>query len=292
MSIRFAPILALLALFVAAMTTNELVKPEPGSVGSTVTQPLTAEASGKTASPLTVSDVSTSTPIFNPSVEGLTITATTNQIASSQSPTIVKTSGGAVVRHLPAGAGSTTLAWLWDGADDAGKGVAPGDYRFEVQLTDARSKDVHAASQPFTVTDKRIVVSLSQQTLSAYNGDQLMLRSEVTTGGPELPTPAGLFHVMGKYSPLPVYSPWPQGSPYWFSDVTYQYAMEFYENSQFGLYIHDASWRSNYGPGSNSIDGTPGEDVTGTHGCINVPLADQEVLYKWASVGIPVVIKN
>src|SRR5207248_9498365 len=117
-------------------------------------------------------------------------------------------------------------------------------------------------------------------------------QTTVRTGGPELPTPKGTVHVQDKTPNLYVYSPWPKGSPYWFPDVTYRYALDFYENSQYGLYIHDASWRHEFGPGSNVVDGTPGEDTTGTHGCINVPLADQERLYSWATVGTPVIVRD
>jgi hypothetical protein len=82
-----------------------------------------------------------------------------------------------------------------------------------------------------------------------------------------------------------------EGSPYWFPDVTYQYAMLFYETPQFGDYIHDASWRHTFGPGSNAPDGTPGQDDTGTHGCINVPLEAQAQLDSWTPINAPVIAR-
>jgi lipoprotein-anchoring transpeptidase ErfK/SrfK len=60
-----------------------------------------------------------------------------------------------------------------------------------------------------------------------------------------------------------------------------QYAMEF-ESS--GFFLHDAPWRSRYGPGTNNDNGT--------HGCVNVPRnANQmDFLYGWTPVGTTVIV--
>jgi lipoprotein-anchoring transpeptidase ErfK/SrfK len=57
-----------------------------------------------------------------------------------------------------------------------------------------------------------------------------------------------------------------------------------------GYYIHDAPWRTDYGPGSNAKPGTPGQDLTGSHGCINVPLPIAKQLYDWAPTGTAVQV--
>ena len=44
-----------------------------------------------------------------------------------------------------------------------------------------------------------------------------------------------------------------------------------------GYFIHDAPWRTVYGPGANV--------TSGTHGCVNVPLSTTALLYEWAAVG-------
>ena len=56
-----------------------------------------------------------------------------------------------------------------------------------------------------------------------------------------------------------------------------------------GYFIHDAPWRSVYGPGSDG-PGQPGTNYGGTHGCVNVPLDVAAFLYGWASIGTPVVV--
>ena len=37
------------------------------------------------------------------------------------------------------------------------------------------------------------------------------METDITTGRPALPTPPGRYHVMAKYSPYEMISPWPPG---------------------------------------------------------------------------------
>lgn len=142
---------------------------------------------------------------------------------------------------------------------------------------------------PAPVPSKRIVVSLSQQKLDAYEDDRVVLETPVTTGGPYLPTPVGTFSVMRKYSPYLFRSPWPQGSPFWYADAVANTAMQFAAG---GYFLHDAPWRRVFGPGSNAQYGTPGGDYTGTHGCVNVPLQAELRIFAWADVGVPVLVQK
>jgi lipoprotein-anchoring transpeptidase ErfK/SrfK len=87
---------------------------------------------------------------------------------------------------------------------------------------------------------------------------------------------------MEKSSPWTMRSPWPYGSPYWYAPSTVQYVLWFHEG---GYGIHDAWWRSQYGPGTN-VEGP----IPGTHGCVNVPYNDVVWIYNWADVGTPVTV--
>jgi hypothetical protein len=127
----------------------------------------------------------------------------------------------------------------------------------------------------------KIVVSLSSQHLWAYDGDNLLLDTVVTTGRPALPTPPGDYHIFYKASPYEMISPWPPGSPYYYPPSWMSYAMEFLQG---GYFLHDAPWRSDYGPGTNIWDGT--------HGCVNIPLSPMATLYNWAQIGDEVVVQN
>ena len=126
---------------------------------------------------------------------------------------------------------------------------------------------------------KVIVISLSRQVLTAYQDGNAILTTFVATGRPQLPTPPGVYHIFARYSPYKMISPWPYGSPYWYPDSWTNWAMEFAGG---GYFIHDAPWRSWYGPGANLYNGT--------HGCVNVPYSPMATLWNWAPIGTTVVV--
>jgi lipoprotein-anchoring transpeptidase ErfK/SrfK len=126
---------------------------------------------------------------------------------------------------------------------------------------------------------KVMVISIAQEELQALQDGVVVQDTLVTTGRPSLPTPVGTFSVTAKYSPYHMVSPWPKGDKYYYPPVDLKYAMLWHDG---GYFIHDASWRYHYGPGSDTEYG-------GTHGCINVPYASIGWLYNWAEVGTKVV---
>ena len=137
-----------------------------------------------------------------------------------------------------------------------------------------------------TLPDKAITISLSEQVIRAYEHGQQVFWSYTTTGRPGLETDAGSFKVYWKVSPWTMQSPWPKGSPYWYPDSKVQMVMWF--NGGDG--IHDASWRSRYGPGTNGPHYDPTGDDTGTHGCVNVPYQNMVWLWNWTPTGTPVIV--
>jgi lipoprotein-anchoring transpeptidase ErfK/SrfK len=56
-------------------------------------------------------------------------------------------------------------------------------------------------------------------------------------------------------------------------------------------FIHDAPWRSVFGPGTNG-PGIPGDTYDGSHGCVELPTAAMSQLYPWTALGTPVVVTN
>jgi lipoprotein-anchoring transpeptidase ErfK/SrfK len=127
---------------------------------------------------------------------------------------------------------------------------------------------------------KVIVVSLGRQALTAYQDGTAVLTTLVATGRPALPTPPGVYHIFARYSPYQMISPWPYGSPYWYPNSWTNFAMEFAGG---GYFIHDAPWRTWYGPGSNIYNGT--------HGCVNVPYSPMSFLWKWSPIGTTVIVQ-
>ncbi|GHO53513.1 L,D-transpeptidase [Ktedonobacter robiniae] len=132
-----------------------------------------------------------------------------------------------------------------------------------------------------TTQGKRIVVSISQQELTAYEGDKEVFDTLVTTGRTQLPTPTGTFHVLQKLSPTWFHSPWPKNSKYYYPPTYINYALAFKDG---GFFLHDATWRSSFGPGTS-------DDNQGSHGCVSMNLDSAKWLYNWAPVGTTVQIE-
>src|SRR3989441_3450893 len=147
----------------------------------------------------------------------------------------------------------------------------------EKVLTDAMTQ---------TLPEKAITISLSEQVIRAYEHGQQVFWTYVTTGRPGLETDPGSFKVYWKVTPWTMHSPWPNGSPYWYPDSKVNMVMWF--NGGDG--IHDAYWRSRYGPGTNGPHYDPTGEDTGTHGCVNVPYHNMVWLWNWTPTGTPVIV--
>ncbi|TME55438.1 MAG: hypothetical protein E6I60_06220 [Chloroflexi bacterium] len=137
-----------------------------------------------------------------------------------------------------------------------------------------------------TLPEKALTISLKEQVIRAYSHGQQVFWSYVTTGRPGLETDSGSFKVYWKVSPWTMHSPWPKGSPYWYPDSKVRMVMWF--NGGDG--IHDASWRSRYGPGTNGPHYDPTGEDTGTHGCVNVPYSNMVWLWNWTPTGTAVIV--
>jgi len=135
-----------------------------------------------------------------------------------------------------------------------------------------------------------ILVSLSQQWLWAYLDRHLVFANPVTTGREFLGTPQGTYAVSQKVSDTWFYSPWPPGSPYYYSPEHVNYAMYFRHG---GYYIHDAPWRHAFGPGTNVPHVSPdGTHEDGSHGCVNVATTAGKWLFDWMRIGATVIIAD
>lgn len=132
-----------------------------------------------------------------------------------------------------------------------------------------------------------IVISTSREVLHAYQNGRLVYTTLVTTGEPELYTPTGTWHVYAKVTNVVFHSPWPKGSPYYYAPLHVNYVLE-YDGL---IYIHDATWRSVFGPGTDYPHRDPRfGNETGSHGCVEVPLKAAAWLYRWAPVGTTVQV--
>ncbi|HEY0755666.1 MAG TPA: L,D-transpeptidase, partial [Ktedonobacteraceae bacterium] len=138
--------------------------------------------------------------------------------------------------------------------------------------------------------ERVVVVSLSEQTLRAYDNGKLVKTFQVVTGQPDLPSPPGNWWFEGKQHPTVFKSSEPKGSPDWYPDTKINYAMQYHSN---GYFFHDAWWRTQFGAGANYPHQDPDGDPfagQGSHGCVNMSTNDSAWLYGFVSVYTQIVI--
>lgn len=117
-----------------------------------------------------------------------------------------------------------------------------------------------------------IEIDLNNQCLWLYKGGNLVTSSPLTSGSVRYGyyTPTGVYSILKKSTCVTL------TGPTWASYVTYW--MPF--SGPYGL--HDATWRTNFG-GSTYLN-------DGSHGCVNLPYAQAEIIFNNISVGTKVII--
>ena len=111
-----------------------------------------------------------------------------------------------------------------------------------------------------------IEVDISNQTLTAWQGDAPVLKTQVSTGKPGYETVTGTFYINNKLRYAHMIGP-----DYNTPDVPW--TMYYYQ----GFAVHGAYWHNNFG-----------RPVS--HGCVNMRVNESKLLFEWASVGTQVVV--
>ncbi len=124
------------------------------------------------------------------------------------------------------------------------------------------------APPPPPGTGRRFLVVLSEQRLYAYDNDQMVRTTLISSGVSQYPTVTGTFHIYLRYTSARMIGP-----GYDLSNVPY--VMYFHES--YGL--HGTYWHSNFGHPMS-------------HGCVNMPTSEAEWAYNWSTYGTPVIIRN
>ena len=111
--------------------------------------------------------------------------------------------------------------------------------------------------------EKWIEVDIGEQTLRAFEGDQLIMEFTVSTGPQNAPTVEGEFRVLSKFSAIDM-----AGPGYFVPAVPY--TMFFYD----GYAIHGAYWHNRFG------------QPTG-HGCVNMRPDEARRIFDWSDPVLP-----
>jgi LysM repeat protein len=122
---------------------------------------------------------------------------------------------------------------------------------------------------------KRIEIDISEQRLTAWEGETLVYDFVCSTGLPGYPTRRGQFQVLDKI-PMAYSGPWNLWMPHWLGI----YWAGGSENGIHALPIIN---------GKKLWEGHLGRPIT--YGCIVLSTEAAEVLYNWADIGTPVAIK-
>lgn len=138
---------------------------------------------------------------------------------------------------------------------------------------DEGNKELTASTTPH---QKRILVDRSEQTLYAYDGDILFMKEKVSTGLKATPTPRGTFTVFKKTPSRYMQGPIEGISTSYYDLPGVPWNLYFTEQ---GAVIHGAYWHNNFGQ-------------AWSNGCVNLPIASAEKLYKWADVGTSVTVRD
>lgn len=113
-----------------------------------------------------------------------------------------------------------------------------------------------------------IEVDISDQTLTAWQGDTAVLQTLISSGRTQYPTVRGAYEIRTK---LPLERMIGPG----YDTPNVPWTMYFFR----GYAIHGAYWHNNFG--------TPV-----SHGCVNMRVDEAKALYDWAVVGTEVVVHD
>ena len=127
------------------------------------------------------------------------------------------------------------------------------------------------------IDSKKIVIDRSEQALYAYEGDELFMKTLVSTGKELAPTEIGTFEIFKKMPSRYMQGPIPG------SGLEDEYDLEgvpwnMYFTAE-GSVLHGAYWHNSFGSPYS-------------HGCVNLKPDDAKMLYDWANLGTKVIIQG
>jgi tetratricopeptide (TPR) repeat protein len=137
--------------------------------------------------------------------------------------------------------------------------------------------EIHRIRNPIpTGWDKKIVVDIASQRFYAYEGERLVYEFVCSTGGASSPTVPGEYQVLDKI-PVAYSSAWHLEMPYW---------LGIYWSGTLENGIHALPILSN---GQVLWEGYLGQPVS--FGCIILSTEAAKIIYDWAEIGTPVIIR-
>lgn len=144
-------------------------------------------------------------------------------------------------------------------------------------------EDIAPLSPDVPFSEKRIEVSLDEQILTAFEGDQPVRRARLSSGipGREVPegrqTPRGRFRISSKSPSKHMGGVEASGAPDEYILPGVPWTSFFIPES--GVAFHGTFWHSNFG-------------LPMSHGCINLSNADAQWLFRWVTPAYQVPVQD
>lgn len=139
----------------------------------------------------------------------------------------------------------------------------------DTAMAQTKGSRIRQSIQRLKQSERRwIQVDISDQRLVAWKGETPVYAMPISTGKKLTPTLTGVFNIQTKLRKTRM-----QGRDYNVPNVPH---VMYYDG---GYGIHGAYWHNNFG--------TPV-----SRGCVNLRPRHARMLYSWASVGTPVVVKQ
>lgn len=150
-------------------------------------------------------------------------------------------------------------------------------------------EDINLMQHYGIMSGKVVIVSMWEQAARMYDNGKLVASMLVTTGNPDLPTPPGVHCAWGKMQNYLDKSPYPKGSPFYYNPTPIHYGFLY---SDYGFFMHDAWWRTDFGGHRNLPHYDPIAFNSGSHGCINVPYSTyaKQWAFDWLDYGTPIIV--
>ena len=201
-------------------------------------------------------------------IPGADSTASATEPASS---TVASTTASTGIHVVQAGETLAKIARQYGttvNALVAANGLANANYIWvgqRLKVSGSASREPSPTRSTSVAADRWIDIDLSQQRLTAFEGDTAVYSVLMSAGLPNTPTVTGQFRIQTK-----LVSTRMRGPGYDLPNVPY--TMYFYR----GYAIHGTYWHNNFGHPMS-------------HGCVNLRTADAAWLFDWASIGTLVV---
>lgn len=127
-------------------------------------------------------------------------------------------------------------------------------------------------SKSFTkdINELCVVIDLSEQKLWLYNGNEVLIETDIVTGKLDTATRIGSFKIYSKQTDR------------YLTGEDYNAHVNYWMPFDGGIGLHDASWRKKFGGDIYLTDGS--------HGCVNMPKDITDDIYETISVGTKVLV--